>query len=752
MKMTINPYAVLFNLEGDSLHSVPPVEGPCGATQGSNSPQDSRCNGRVVPSVLALGQQGIPCFGRGRKVACNAAGRTKYQHRGCFPGGATVQNYPSAPYWIDPDPCPAIASATARRRRRMETRREKSGEPARNVKSPASCARGGELRRKAQKIVRLLEVEQSLKAEKPLPSDFVCGSLRAKVRSMYGAELTQVQLLSIKTSAMAESQPCPYCENLQLEGKMENWIKARYRSEEVDVEHLARFAKAFAENVPAGWNRRKGNFPYVPNGAATLDNKRSEGGNWNTAGFSSECRASHVFTKGKWRLVTMYSSHNVAVLTPLHNSLYSYLKGRSWLLVGNPTSERLDHMQKGCAGQEWLSFDYEAATDNIKTAYVQRAVEILIDKGEGLEDDEIRCLRVLGELSLGDGVTESGQPMGSPMSFPVLCLINKTVVDLALTELLCRGEISFKEWTSHRCLINGDDLLTKSTSSGSLPEAIFRQGSAVGLRANWDKTLADPEYGEINSTVFKNCAWQKKTNVSALWMAAEVTDVLGYALESTTTKRGFLTVVKNNVTRLARQKIKTSVSLPWELRESILACRKLKKALCSTPASKPPKETNLFPVVVKPEGYDLSRQEEVEATLERVRAVRERELFRGLPAERRKNAKLRKRMPVDEPKDGSFRKKKGLLAILKPKRPREEESTLLIFALRWERKRKEELLAAEGDVVSHTIVSDLSRIGAFVDEIRTFKEQRKCQRGPIAQRPPGCLSSRDDGYVSLADV
>jgi hypothetical protein len=688
--------------------------------------------------------------GARRETACCAAGRTKFQHRGCFPGGAPVQNYPSLPYWVDPDPCPAIASATARREHKMKRQREKSGEPARNNDIPR-CAREKELRRKAQKIVRLLEVEQSLKAEKPLPSDFVCGSLRSKVRSMYGEGLTQVQLLSIKTSAMAESQPCPYCENLQLADKMENYEKARYRHQEVDAEHLSRFGRAFAQNVPTGWNRRSKQFPYVPNGAASLENVRREGGNWNVSRFSSECRVSNVFTKGKWRTVTVYSSHNVATLTPLHNSLYSYLKGRSWLLVGSPTEEKLRHMQEGCLGQEWLSFDYESATDNIKTKYVQRAVEILIEKGEGLEDDEIRCLRVLGELNLGEGITESGQPMGSPMSFPVLCLINKTVVDLALSELLTRGEISFKEWTSHRCLINGDDLLTKSVSSGSLADSIFEQGREVGLRSNWEKTLADPEHGEINSTVFKNCAWQKKTNVSALWMAAEVTDVLGYALESTTTKRGFLAVVKNNVTRLARQKIKTSVSLPWHLRESILACRKLKKALGCQPASALPKETNLFPVVPVPDGYDLSRQDQVEATLDRVREIREGELFRGLHAERRRNAKARRRIPLIESQGGT---RKGLAITLKPKKPRTDESTLLIFAVRWEKKRKEELHAAEGDVVGYTIVSDLSRIGAFVDEIRTFKEQRKSQRGPIAQRPSstGCPPSKGDGYVSFADV
>jgi len=654
------------------------------------------------------------------------------------------------PHWFDPEPstcrCCRVNPAECRK---FEKTKGKDGQHPKDD----ACRRQYVLRRKAKKIVRLLEVDQSLKSlpQAKIPKSVCCGSLRSVVRSMFPPELTLVQELSIKTSANAEVQPCDFCENLQKLPLVDAYEKARYRPVDVDKDHLERFAKALAQNIPDGWNLRSKNFPYIPNGGASLEHSRSEGGNWNDSEFSAHCGIVPVFTKGKWRIVTKYSSHNVSVLSPLHDSLYASLSRRNWLLVGSPTDERLRYLQAGCKGTEWLSFDYKAATDNIKTAYVQRAVDLLIDKGEGLTNDEVRCLRVVAELSFGGppGITR-GQPMGSPISFPLLCLINKTVVDLALTDLLIKGKIPFKEWTGHRCLINGDDLLTMSTSSGSLAEAIFENGSQVGLESNWEKTLASPEYGEINSTVFKNCVRQKKTNVSALWMSAEVTDVLGYAHESCTSVKGFLEVTRNNVSRLARQKIKTFGHLPFSFKEALLSQRQVKKALSSRPCSEQPKETNLFPVVSMPDGYDLSRQEEIELTRERVRAIREKGLFADLAAERKANRKKRKNIGtvVDEKK----RKRSGFLGLLKPHRPDGELKTLEIFASYWQNKRKEELLAVEGDISYTEIVSDLNRVEAMLDEIGTFKVQRKnSAERPIPNQPTGCPFSEGNGYVSLTD-
>lgn len=610
-------------------------------------------------------------------------------------------------------------------------------------KELSDCARMHVLRRKARDIVRLLAVDQGLKATGSLPKIIRCGELRTSVRSIYGLSIDPVHELSIKTAAKVETQPCDFCSEAEGNSKIEKWTNSRTLSSAYSSERLSEFGRAFAENVPNGWNKRK--TPYIPNGAAALGATRREGGNWNRQIISDDVDVKLIYSSGKPRVVTLYSEGNVSVLTPLHHSLYSFLKGRNWLLVGSPTSERLRYLQSGCKGTTWLSFDYESATDNIKTVYVQRAVEILIEKAEGLSEDEERCLRIMSSLRL-DGVdAASGQPMGSPMSFPLLCLINKTVVDLALSDLLLEGKISFKEWTSHRCLINGDDLLTRSTSSGDLASAIERCGKDVGLIVNRSKTMNHPEYAEINSTVFKNCVEEKKTNVSALWMAAEVCDPIAYAMESTKTPLGFKRVLENNATRLARQKIKTTKPIPCRLKSVAIYSPKIRKALASLPRSRAQKETNLFPVEVYPVDFTLTREEEGRVISAHVQQIRDDQSWRPLFAQKRRLRKARMATKVVH----SNIPERSLWKLLTPERNHTEKTTLSCLARYWENKRKEELLATEAHEHPGLIVSDGTRINAMIDAI---KYQRQVKTGDRQQPQPSHVDdpfSNGCGFVSL---
>jgi len=589
---------------------------------------------------------------------------------------------------------------------------------------PTVCARSKELRRKARAIVKLLRADQRLKAVHPLPHDFVCGTLRSKIRSMYAQELTVAQELSIKTSMKVEVQPCDYCEDLQ-KSWVDDWQKGRRQPKETNPVSLEKFKRAFACNVPDGWDRGKERVPYVPNGHATKSYRRSDGGNWQEEEFSDTCRVELVYSSGKPRIVTLYSARNVEVLTPLHKSLYSHLKRKGWLLVGSPTRERLEHLESGCAGSTWLSFDYSAATDNIKLEYVRAMIDVLKQKSVGLTEDEVKCLDVLGSLGLpstADEETFSGQPMGSPMSFPLLCLINKTVVDLALVDLLETGKISLKEWAGHRLLVNGDDLLTKDTSSGGLVAAVTRAGSETGLVVNQEKTMQSPEYGEINSTVFKNCILQKKTNVSALWMGQDVADVAGFALEATTTGRGLKMVLLANASRLARQKIKTVQRLPRMACEVILSSSLLKKAVCAYPARNAPELTNLFPIVPLPDGYNLSREEEAAVLTREVSRARAEGRWRDLNAEKKRLTFVRKGINALPGEELPGRK---IWKLLQPKNKPTRETVLQCFAREWESKRKEALLADDTYDDPSLIVSDLSGIGRITDAIKAWKESRK---------------------------
>nr|WAK75309.1 MAG: RNA-dependent RNA polymerase [Narnaviridae sp.] len=646
------------------------------------------------------------------KACCRASGKTKYAHRGCFPGGAVFQNLPSAPFWVDPDPCPALAMRHATQMKKQRENRfscladqpnEASDDPieADDISAPMECARLRTNRRKVQKIVKLLRVDRSLEPVNPVPARVACGEIRSSLSSMYDmSRLNLTDMLSIKTSAKAETKPCEYCESLQ-ENKMDEWTKERVAPRDVDEDHLEAFSKALRGNVERGWNRSSKWMPYIPNGHATSNNTRCKGGNWNKESFSEECIPTAVLSSGKTRIITLYSGFNVEVLTPLHHALYGSIRRKGWLLVGSPTRERLLHLDQVAQGKQWLSFDYIAATDNIKTAYVRRAVEILIERAEGLTVDEIRCLEVVANLKLlvGDDETltpaVTGQPMGSPMSFPLLCLINKTVVDLALGSLLSRRAITVKEWCRHPCLINGDDLLTKDVSSGGLADAIYEQGRQVGLMTNPEKTLVSPEIAEINSTCFENCVLQKKTNVSALWMGAEVQNVIEFAMEAATTKEGFVEIVKSNSARLARAADKACRNIPHNWRRALLKVPVIRRALESVPSSRVPDDTNLFPVVTMPDGYDLTVEEEAAVIRQRVRAIRDSGDFHEARSRKTKNAARRKKVKGEY---GGRLTGREIFKRLQPKKPTEENNVLLCLASEWEKKRKENLARADREV------------------------------------------------------
>jgi hypothetical protein len=506
---------------------------------------------------------------------------------------------------------------------------------------------------------------------------------------------------------------------------------ARLRDQDVDRQHLDLFARAFARNVPEGWNKRK--VPYVPNGHATKDSARSDGGNWCSSEFSRDCRVDLVWSSGKPRVVTLYAERNVAVLTPLHHSLYSFLKGRNWLLVGSPTDERLRYLRSGCRGGKWLSFDYESATDNIKMAYVQRAIEILIDKGEGLSVEEVDCLRVVSSLRIGGAEACSGQPMGSPMSFPLLCLVNKTVLDLALTGLLIEGEVGIEEYAAHRCLINGDDLLTRSTSSGDLMSRVAEHGAKVGLRVNREKTMSSERWAEINSTAFEDVEGsievRKKTNVSALWMDAEVRDVLGFAMQATASSRGFGRVVAANASRLARQKIKTVGYVPPWAKGVLLRKPLFRRALTSGPSVDVPDPENLIDVEPEPEGFDVTRDEVFDVVTGEVTRLKQSGRWKTLFAERRKLARARKAVETVE---GERADRKTAQKALQWKRPKEEKRVLRCLASYWKTKRKEELLAADrvlpapyGAEVVWFDGESSSPFTQIEQLLRTYKEKRK---------------------------
>lgn len=483
------------------------------------------------------------------------------------------------------------------------------------------CKRESRNARVARAAVKLLRADQGLEKEgcsSPLPRRIRCGHLRSTIRQQFPASVTVTQELSIKTAQKLELSPCKSC-SAGLETELSEWKEERFRHQRVDAVHLAAFRKACACLVKRGWNLRK--YPYIPNGSASESFSRKDGGNWRSEDFSPSCRTELVYSSGKPRVVTLYSSYNVSVLTPLHRALYHSLRQEGWLLVGSPTDEQVRSLGRGVCGP-YVSVDYSSATDNIKSAYVSTMVDVLVQKSVELTPDEIRCLRVLDNLRFDrDGpVASRGQPMGSPMSFPLLCLINKAVVDLALADLQDKGEISAKQFVEHRCLVNGDDLLLRefTPSSRGVLSGIRAHGSECGLVVNESKTMVDALWAEINSTAFFRGVKQKKTNVSVLQVRSSVSDPVGFLADSVVKRRSFVGLLRKWARPLANTFPKLQGPVPAPFFSALVKAKgPVREALLRVPRARP-NLTNPFPVVPKPAGYFLSREEEVASINERV--------------------------------------------------------------------------------------------------------------------------------------
>lgn len=583
--------------------------------------------------------------------------------------------------------------------------------------------------------MRLLARDQKLERVHPLPPRIQCGHLRSAIRSVFPSGLTPVQELSIKTAQKLELGHCSHCES-GVKEILRQWKEERFSPAScLDVDHVRMFKRALSCIVERGWNLRT--FPYIPNGNATRSFSRREGGSWNREEFSDSCRAELVFSSGKPRVVTLYSGHQSEVLSPLHDALYGSLKEKGWLLVGSPTDELVKRLN---GDGPYVSVDYQSATDMIRAEYVRAAVQVLIDKGVGLTGDQVRALRVVCELRL-DGspeVATRGQPMGSLISFPLLCLINKAVVDLALADMASAGKLTWKEFRVHRCLINGDDLLYREPNNSPdrpLLAGILRHGGAVGLVVNREKTMVDADWAEINSTPFFQGVRRKKTNVAVLQRSAKVTDVIGFLADSIVHRAVFRDQLLRWKEPLSKVRRKLQGPIPPSFYSALWV---VSDALRAVPSA-PPKRPNPFPVVEKPALYDLTREEEVCYISERVARLREQ----GYVPE--------KSVWVVPTLEGE----QSIQRALRKEKPSVEDNILKVLADGWERKTKEKLwLEDEAEPVLTTWAWDeRSKVELLLDAVRAFRQRKLvgCANLDAGALPSlgGCAFSRGDDFIGF---
>jgi len=209
----------------------------------------------------------------------------------------------------------------------------------------------------------------------------------------------------------------------------------------------------------------------------------------------------------KIRIVTAGPALLYTALRPIQQMMSNVLKGDSRFLYGVSISgEELKNRLKWVeAGKKWCSGDYQAATDNISRELSERAV-IAIAKATSMPEDYVELLMrsLTGHTyTCEDFDSEEGgmlpylpqlrgQLMGSPTSFPILCIIN-----FALIWESVNPDVKFRDL---QMLVNGDDCLFQCDDSQFVSWS--QHAEAIGLKPSVGKTYLDSRFIVMNSSLY----------------------------------------------------------------------------------------------------------------------------------------------------------------------------------------------------------------------------------------------------------
>nr|WAK77984.1 MAG: RNA-dependent RNA polymerase [Botourmiaviridae sp.] len=259
-----------------------------------------------------------------------------------------------------------------------------------------------------------------------------------------------------------------------------------------------------------------------PGLSGTVDNVRSDGGchaDWKgkhsdfldgalrgyyPGGIERCAELMVVQSAGKPRPLTKFSGETL-LLKPLHTSIYDRLRSQLWLSVGDISDSSLARAGFSLKdGDVLTSGDYKSATDQLSIEVAERILDTILANAicvpPGLREEALKILRpVLFHEKLVPGGIEPrvGQMMGSFLSFPLLCLQNR----FAFLWAMRTGGLSPAAAEKVPCLINGDDILFRSTPS--LSEVWMKTVGELGLEVERTKTSVSPNFGSLNSTLLR---------------------------------------------------------------------------------------------------------------------------------------------------------------------------------------------------------------------------------------------------------
>jgi hypothetical protein len=246
-------------------------------------------------------------------------------------------------------------------------------------------------------------------------------------------------------------------------------------------------------------------------------------------------RVTHVYEPGKLRPLTIGDGYLYGALQPAQGQLISSWKKSQFQTMTVECDVRIANINKHSlkieaqfpdVEFEWVSGDYESATDFLSMESTQLSLKPLpFLHNHKLAMDSVKpaqiyyprfdknyqeesCSRNLE--SYEKHVQLGGQPMGHPLSFPLLCSINLACYRMAIMRWMKEqsevGKISKKAirqigiFLWNNVVINGDDIAYRAPKS--FFEVWKRSTTEAGLKPSLGKCYQTNEFVMINSQIF----------------------------------------------------------------------------------------------------------------------------------------------------------------------------------------------------------------------------------------------------------
>jgi hypothetical protein len=231
-----------------------------------------------------------------------------------------------------------------------------------------------------------------------------------------------------------------------------------------------------------------------------------------------------VFEPLKARIISKGPSLPYYYCKPIQKAFWGILKEIPCFRLLGRSADPMDIWDLSSRPGDWFSVDYKAATDNLSYKYSRCIVDEILSS-----DTDLLCLfdYVLGphylkyatgmtgscpRLTDAVGIQNTGQLMGSILSFPILCLANIGIYLLNCHLSSGKEEYSDREYDRilSEVLVNGDDMLYKcSPEERDWHDRISKN---VGLSLSPGKVYYHSRYSNINSTCYDMGTTPKEIN------------------------------------------------------------------------------------------------------------------------------------------------------------------------------------------------------------------------------------------------